>query len=296
MSVNASESEHRAHAPGSSRRPVPMVVAVVVVLTSAVGVVSCGSSPTKKTVSAVTSTTATPVTTGPRAVTSTTGATSSSPPTASAAADLAGYIAAAQRVDARIKAAATLVNAHLGPNGITDHATLDAINALNPDEAAAAIPAGLPPALLLKVLIVQSDLFSRSAALSGGIGADGGFNGQGLQRATTCLKNGAKAARQFASDLTAAQTLAAAAPPLVVAAPDSHAAGELAVRLEDMKGRNYGCAGCGGELLTALAPVTWYDVPRTSPAWGTSNGDIGGLTFDATYTAGKGWNIQIHAC
>jgi hypothetical protein len=273
-----------------------VVVAVAVILASAIGVVSCGSSPPKKAVSTVTSTTATLATTGPRAVTTTTGATSSSTPTAGAAADLGGYVAAAQRVDARIKAAATLVNAHLGPNGITDQATLDAVNALEPDEAAAAIPAGLPPALLLKVLTVQSDLFSRSAALSGGIGARGDFNGQGLQRATTCLKNGAEAAKQFASDLAAAQTLAAASPPLVATAPGSHAAGELAVRLEELKGLNYGCAACGGQLLTELAPVTWYDVPRTSPAWGTSNGDIGGLTFGATYTAGKGWNIQIHAC
>jgi FlaG/FlaF family flagellin (archaellin) len=42
-----------------------VVVAVAVILASAIGVVSCGSSPPKKAVSTVTSTTATLATTGP---------------------------------------------------------------------------------------------------------------------------------------------------------------------------------------------------------------------------------------
>lgn len=300
MRTPTSKRSQQVQAPFPPHGFTQKVVVVTVLVAVTIGLTACGSSTDKKaattaTATTATATTGTATTTRSAGSTTTTGATSTSPPAPTAAADLAPFFTAAGLVDARLKAAAALVNANIGPNGISDQVTLDAIGALNPEEAATAIPAGLSPELLLKVLIAQSDLSSRSAAFSGGIGIHGDFHGQGIEAATKCLKNGDKAAAQFASDLASAKDLAATSAPVEAVAPDSHVAGELAVRLADLRLRNYGCAGCGGSLLTDLAPVTWYGQPQTTVN-GTANGDIGGLTFDYTYTADKGWDIHLHAC
>lgn len=270
---------------------------MVVLVASALGVAACASPTDKKTATATTNlATTTTTTTGPARSTTTIGTTSTSAPSPTAADDLAPFFRAARLVDARLKAAATLVNANIGANGINDQATLEAIRALNPDEAATAVPTGLPPDLLLAVLIVQSDLSSRSAAFSGGIGVHGDFHDQGIQAATDCLKNGDQAARNFAAELASAEDLARASSPIVAVAPDSKAAGELAVRLADLRLRNYGCAACGGAVITELAPLNWYPERRTTAGGAISDGDLGGLEFDYTYTPDTGWNIQLHAC
>lgn len=242
--------------------------------------------------------------------TSTAATTGTSPSTAARTADddLAGFFAAAQRVDARIKSAAALVNGGIRPGEIiVDQATIDAVKAIDEKEAAMAIPAGLPPDLLLKVLVVQSDLDSRSAALNAVDRVDPGIEvtpgtypntGQNGRYVLPCLKNGTQAAAQFASDVAAAHAVATSTSSIEVAAPGSRAAGELAIRLTNIQEMNYGCMSCGGQRLSTLAPITWHQTPGPSlnppgPPW---DGNLGGLLFHATYTPGKGWSVELNAC
>ena len=102
-----------------------------------------------------------------------------------------------------------------------------------------------------------------------------------------CLGNGRPAAAQFSADLAGLRAAALAAPPVTPAAPDSRAAAELAVRIQDIGLRNSGCMSCGGFVATTLAPVVW-----TSQSGGTING----IRFQVTYHAGTGWEAAIWAC
>jgi hypothetical protein len=240
------------------------------------------------------------VTVGPEPAT---GAASPAPapaPTPSAAADLADFFTAVDRVDQRLEAAADQYNASVGPDTVeVDEATLEAVRSIDPGEAAAAIPPGLPPDLLLKVLIVQDNLITRTAALEGAV--DYVKSGE-MADALRCLKNGNVKAGRFDSEVAAAKALAGSSPPIVVAAPDSRAAGDLALRLSIVLSRNYGCGACGGEAaLARLEPITWYDEPAVGPETGlvtSGTVDLGGgpIGFSATYTPGAGWEAHANAC
>lgn len=275
-----------------------MALAVVAILAAVTGVVIGRNSKDDQQVSTETTSTE---------PTGDTSGTSMPPATRTAADDLAPYFAAAQRVDARLKHAAELVNGGIGPDQlVVDQATVDAVHAIDEEEAAAEIPAGLPDDVLLKVLVVQNDLASRSAAL-GSVGRVDQYlegtpgtypiGGPGADSVLTCLRQGSEAAAQFATDVAAARTLASSYPAITVAAPDSHAAGEVAVYLALVRGGNYGCDSCGGSHFTTLDPVSWHYVPPdTATGIGAWDGDVGGMLFKATYEAGTGWAVELNAC
>jgi hypothetical protein len=280
---------------------IPVAIGLAVILVAAIAVAISLASDDEEQVSTgttkATSTTET-TSTGPDDTATTTGPEAASPGP-SAADDLVAFFAAVDRVDQRLEAAADQYNATIGPDTVrVDEAMWETVRAINPDEAGAAIPAGLPPDLLLEVLIVQDDLSTRSAALEGALGrADRGE----MEEASGCLENGRVKAERFGSDVAAAKALAGSSPPIEVAAPDSRAAGELALRLSVIHTGNYGCDACGGPLsMTELYPINWYDAPRIDP---DTNNLVDGtidlaqiISFKATYTPGEGWQASIIAC
>jgi hypothetical protein len=149
-----------------------------------------------------------------------------------AADDLAASFTAAAKVDARLHAAATLINGDIGQTESDFGAdTVAAVKAADPAPAAAKIPAGLKPSLLSAVILVQSDLVSRWYAFRPVLEGSTGVASQDRERLMTCLEGGARAAARFDADLAAVRSLASAAPPETRAAPASHAAAELAVLL-----------------------------------------------------------------
>lgn len=238
------------------------------------------------------------------------GATSSAParpapgstraPAASAAAQLAAFVAAAQRADGRIRQAAALVNGDIGATSMRfTPATLAAVRALSTEPAARALPAGLPPVLLRAALVVYGDLASRAAAFGGvemyGSAGDALPIGSASARAVLHgLRNGAPAAARFGRDLAAVRALALQTPPVAVAARDSRAAAELAVRLRSLDHRN-GCDETfGGWVPAALEPIVWQ--PGAGHAPGRYEGTISGIRFHATYTAQHVWDVVLDAC
>ena len=89
--------------------------------------------------------------------------------------DLTTFFTAAAGVDQKLKAAAVDANGSIGTTEITiSQSTLDAIAAADPTSAGRDIPTGLPPAVLLPVLTVQSDLMSRYFAFRGFVQARAG--------------------------------------------------------------------------------------------------------------------------
>ena len=212
---------------------------------------------------------------------------------------LAAFFAAAKQVDGRLRQAATLVNGGIGSDQIRrSQATIDALHALNPGEAAA-VPAGLPTGLLRHVLVVQSDLASRTDAVDRilGLWRPGLFpaTDRPALLALRCLGQGAASAAQLSADLGAAET-AAASPPVAVAPPESRSGEELAVRLESIRLRNNGCEQCGGVRVTQLEAVAWHEEPPALPGDRPWEGDIAGIAFRGTHTPAGGWQVELRAC
>jgi hypothetical protein len=226
------------------------------------------------------------------------GGTSASGP--SEAGHLAAFFAASARLDNRLARAAALVNGGIGVTGITLRPeTVAALRALDTTPVSRAIPPGLPRHLLRSVLLVYSDLVSRSVSLSR-LASYPGTVSKSSQAGRTmlrCLAKGAPAAARYDGDMAVTRTLAQASPPLASPAPESRAAGGLAVRITAITRQNTCSAQCGGEVFPALPPITWHRRQETSPGAGTYwNGTLGGLRFLATYRAGHGWNVVIYAC
>jgi hypothetical protein len=94
---------------------------------------------------------------------------------------------------------------------------------------------------------------------------------------------------RFDDDLAAARSRAASLPPLSPAAPDSHAAAELAVRLAYINLANSGCDSGGGSLATEPIAVDW----KADGEW---DGRVAEIPFKATYAAGSGWKVDLNAC
>lgn len=217
-------------------------------------------------------------------------ATTASTSAPSAADDLAPFLAEASRADTRIRAAAVLVNADLGSGPTIQYrsTTVAAIQAARPVAAATAIPTGLPPELLRQTLLTYSDLTARANA----------FDQVSSERTFVlgCLGHGRAPAARFASDLAATRISAAASPRIHRAAPDSRAAAELALRIEQIDHMN-ACSGtCGGMIRTQLATVTWHRTAPVAPGSITPDGTIDGIAFAVRYQAGKGWDVAINAC
>jgi hypothetical protein len=225
----------------------------------------------------------------------------SPPPAASAAPELAAFVAAAQRADTEIRHAAALINGDIGTTSMRFRpATLAAIRAIDNESVMRAAPAGLPASLLRDVIVVYGDLDSRTAAFNGvevygGSGHPvpvGGRDGQSLLRG---LHNGAPAAARFNADLAAVRADAQRTPPVTIAAPDSRAAAELALRFDSIENRN-GCSEeFGGWAPTQLEPVVWQ--PSTTQHPTAYEGTINGIRFQAIYhPAQQAWGIIIYAC
>jgi len=226
--------------------------------------------------------------------------TSSASPTTTATAEgaLVEFIDAARAVDARLRHAADLINGAVRPYTIVvDERTIAAVKATDPSPAAAAIPAGMPPTLMLPVLTVYSDLVSRSAAMRHyfyvGTFARNDYDFLG------CLANGAPAARRFAADLAAVVTTARSTPPLKAVSPTSLASAELAVRLESIQLRNNCSDECGGYVTTTLASIVWdHAAPTATTRSGSiaNQGTDGRILFTATYSPRSGWTVYLAAC
>ena len=202
-------------------------------------------------------------------------------------------------------AAATLVNGGITKTEVTfDQATVDAVRSLDPKGVADTIPNGLEPELKRDVLLVYSDIMSRTMAmhLATAVGTYP-MSDYPAKDLLSCLHNGALAAARYPRDLAAAKKLAAHSPPVVAVAADSRAAEDLAVRLADIDLENSGCASCGGYTPTELVPITWFPQPKPIPPnqdtfvgeiWATKPGS--GVPFNAKYDAATGWTVQINAC
>jgi len=232
------------------------------------------------TTGAASSTTAaeTTTTTAPTTTAATTTTTTAPPP--SAADDLAAFFAAAEALDADIKEAAAAFNAGFDADaGTIDPSVGPIVGALDARPLGALIPAGLSLPLETAVLAVLTDLDSRIAALAGGVRY---LDYPDKPGALDCLEGGGQAAARFPGDLAAARSLAdGEAPPS--AAPDSEAAGILAVRLTAIHSMNWGCDSCGGLVYDGPIEVDWAG--RT----------VAGVEFEATFSGGER-DILIYAC
>jgi hypothetical protein len=219
-------------------------------------------------------------------------------PSASAADQLAGFFSAAQAADARLHHAATLVNADIGVKTMRFHrSTLAAAHAIGATAAAHAIPGGMPPELLRQVLLVYSDLAARQFAFNrlpmpSSASRSVPVTGSEGREIVRCLGNGAPAAARFDADLAALRAYADTLAPLTVAAPDSRAAADVAVRVHNINGQNSCCGSCGGAVFTSLAKVVWHR--STQSYFGRVDGTINGVVFRADYHA-DGWHITVNA-
>jgi hypothetical protein len=218
---------------------------------------------------------------------------------ASAADQLARFFAAAEAADGALRHAAGLVNEGIGKTSIDlSPAALAAVKTLDVTAAASAIPAGLPPELLRQTLLVYSDLESRTIPLVR-LGEHSSeypmpLASQEGKDLYGCLGNGAVAAARFGSDLARLRALALATEPVRVAAPDSRAAAELALRILSINKRNMGCGSCGGWIATTLSQVVWQQ--KDEPGIGHSDGTIDGVRFRVVYHPGRGWDATTWAC
>ena len=218
--------------------------------------------------------------------------------------NLAAYLSAAARADSLLKTAAAAVNGDVGAETLNlSPATAAAIEAADPAPAGNAVPAGLPDDLLARVMLVQSDLVSRWAALEGYRRLQGSTlpvarGDPAAQDALGCLGNGAAAATSTGADTRALQSAAAQVPPFTPAAPDSQEAADVQILLQSIELQNLGCGSCGGYRMTTLPDIEWYPSPHPSSVTGLppTNGTIHGIEFEANYSPSTGWQINIHAC
>ena len=222
------------------------------------------------------------------------------PATPSATTQLAAFFAAAACADSQLRHAAALINGDIGAQSIRfTPATIAAVRGIDLAPAAAALPAGLPAEMLREVLAVYGDLASRRGAF-GGVDIYGfsdhalPIGGRDARSVLRGLRNGAPAAARFNGDLTAARALAQRTPPVTVAAPDSRAALELALRLDVITRRNTCSMMFGGYAPTSLAPIVWQRGAGQNARH--NEGLVGGARFTADYTARHGWKIVIYAC
>lgn len=239
-------------------------------------------------------------------------ATRTATATPSAADGLAAFFAAAEQQDAQLRAAAALINSGVSASTITlTMKAKAAVVAIDPADVARTIPAALDPGLQRAVLVVYSELDSRREAMRrvadrvsepgttvlarNGTEVGGGID---LMR---CLANGAPAAARYPVDVASARALAQRTPAAPSASPQSRAAADLALRIALINGHNIGCDSCGGFVTNGLEPVTWQPVTIAGIHWdgtigGSSSTPGAGITFQATYLAGKGWQVRLNAC
>jgi len=231
---------------------------------------------------------------------STTASTTRGP---SAADDLVAFFDAVETADRNLKVAADAVNGSIGIDTITvEQSTIDAVDRAEPAAVAAAIPAGLQPAVERAVLLVYSDLVSRFAALRQSSCLVGGTRPRS-ELDPLCFSQGHAAAKRMPGDVDAARATAGASPRVVVPAPDTRAAAEVRIRVALIDGTNRGCDSGGGFIATEPISIRWYanpsvnpDTPEIPPLDGEVSGAGGGVGFWATYAPRTGWTVQLNAC
>jgi hypothetical protein len=216
----------------------------------------------------------------------------------SAADALAGFFAAASRADRQIRAAAAQVNNGIGADTIQfTPKIVAAVTSIDQQALVDAIPGAMPAALQRQVLLVFSELVSRSDALTAILDVQHDPFPRDSAAARFLIGNlghGAPAAARYPADLNATRKLAASLPPIATVSPASRATAAIAVQTEYIMGMNGGCASTGGWLETTPVPLLWkqgvdYSGQRT-------DGTIGGILFRADYHPGHGWQVLIHAC
>jgi hypothetical protein len=278
-------------------RPVPRIAGVIAVI--ALSLTACGRATTQTPGGRTAPAPSRPAQAGtPATVPGSTHTTA--PAAASAATQLAAFFAAAARADGQVRHAAVLINSDIGARSIRfTPATIAAVRAIELAPVASTLPAGLPAEMLRQVLVVYGDLASRRGAL-GGVGIYGSpgrelpIGGTEARSLLRGLRNGAPAAARFSGDFAAARAFAQRSPQVTVAAPDSRAALELALRLQSIGLRNSCSMMFGGYAPTSLAPIVWQ--PGTGQHSHHYEGLAGGVRFAADYTSQGGWKIIIYAC
>ena len=199
---------------------------------------------------------------------------------ATAAAALAPFFAAVAEWDAAMAHAARAFNAEFDADaGTVSTFASDTIAALSGPPIATLVPSGMSPELERAVLAVYADIDSRRAALTGAVSR----LEYDVADALRCLANGSHSKARFAGDLALARDLAAREP-APSAAPDSVAAGVLAVRIDTIGLWNSGCDGCGGAEYDQTLPVDW------------ENGLIEDRVGFAAEFDGVRWQVMINAC
>jgi hypothetical protein len=178
-------------------------------------------------------------------------------------------------------------------------ATIAAVRGIELAPVASALPAGLPTEMLREVLAVYGDLASRTYAFSGvqmygSSGRELAIGDPEAQSVLRGLRHGAPAAARFNGDLAAARTLAQQTPLVTIAAPDSRAALELALRLRSIRLRNNCSEEFGGYAPADLETIVWP--PGNGQHSSHYEGLIGGIRFTAGYTSQHGWEIILYAC
>lgn len=263
---------------------------IAIGLVMSLGLVACGDDDSAGTTAADTTTSEAtttsvthPTTTTSVTTTSTAAPTSSTAPPTTAAApsardSLTDFIAAAENLDQAIAAAATSFNESWEATGTVSPQAEAAIDALDTTPLRRLVPPGLTPDLEVAVLAVFADLDSRASALAGAVR----FHEWAPEDVMICLDYGAVSFRRFDDDFARMLDLALVSP-VPTAAPDSTEAGILAVRMEAIHSRDWGCDSCGGVQYDQPFPVDWEG--RT----------ILGVEFEATFD-GTEWQILIYAC
>jgi len=220
--------------------------------------------------------------------------------TARSTTELAPYFAAAERADANLRRAATMVNGGMSKDRLRIRPeVVPAIEVAAPDRLRSVIPAGMPPELMRSVLLTYSDLASRYYAMRF-VAAAGDPRREvvvlrsneispTLEEILLGLGEGAPAARRFAGDLAGAKALAARYR-LSGAGPRSRAAAEIAVRTHQIESANGCCEETGGEVFTDLVPVTWTG-GREGRSW---TGKVNNIGFHTNWT-GDTWDVQLAA-
>jgi hypothetical protein len=279
--------------PQRDRRLLPIAAAAAALLLALGAVVAVSRHDSGGRVTTNTSV-ATQPTTNVRPTPSTPTPTTATPTTIrpSAADGLAPFFNGAASLDRRLHVTATQLNGKFDANGdaVFDQSDVDAVGGTDPSALAKTIPGGMPPQLESAALLVWSDLMSRYAAMCVGVGP---YQPQTDSDLDGCFKNGAAAAARFPADLASARALAAASPPITPVAPDSHAAGEVAVQVNAIVESEVGCDGHGGFIFSTLQPVVWQ--PGISDSQPTA-GTIGPTPFTAHYDPTTGWSARLLVC
>jgi hypothetical protein len=214
----------------------------------------------------------------------------------SASAAVAPFLAAARDADAALTAAANAVNSSYHGAVVTfEPSTVDLVAAARPSAVAAAIPAGLDPALERALLLVYSDLDSRYAALHGeSCVMVGTFPVKQID--PHCFVAGHAAAVRTDGDLATVEALADTSPAPPKLPVGSPATAEPAVRAGYIEGNNEGCGSHGGFLATDPIEVHWAASPTEAGPGDSLEGDAGGVHFTATFAGAAGWTVHFLAC